>query len=52
VARRERDLLERAVHAVADHAKNATVIVDEAHIAGLDGSHPSRFKRRCSGWNF
>lgn len=37
---RERDILERAVHAVSEQAKNASAIVDEAHDAGLDGSHP------------
>jgi hypothetical protein len=40
MARRERDILERAVRTVADQAKNANAIVDEAHNAGLDGSHP------------
>jgi hypothetical protein len=36
----DRYILERAVHAVAEQAKNASTIVDEAHAAGLDGSHP------------
>jgi hypothetical protein len=40
VVRRERDILERAVHAVAEQAQKANDIVDEAHAAGLDGSHP------------
>lgn len=40
MARHERDILERAVQAVADQAKNASTIVDESHNAGLDGSHP------------
>lgn len=40
MARHERDILERAVQAVADQAKKASAIVDEAHNAGLDGSHP------------
>jgi hypothetical protein len=40
VARREHDILERAVHAVADQAKNANAIVDGAHNAALDGSNP------------
>lgn len=37
---RDRDMLERAVRTVAEQAKNANAIVDEAHNAGLDGSHP------------
>jgi hypothetical protein len=40
VARHERDILERGVRTVAEQAKNASAIVDEAHDAGLDGSHP------------
>jgi hypothetical protein len=36
VARHERDILERAVQAVADQAKKASAMVDEAHNAGLD----------------
>jgi hypothetical protein len=38
--RRERDILERAVQTVAEQAQNTSAIVDEAHDAGLDGSHP------------
>ena len=38
--RTDRDILESAAKAVAEHAKNASAIVDEAHNAGLDGSHP------------
>src|ERR687891_1107999 len=40
MARRARHILERAVRTVAEQAKNASAIVDEAHDAGLDGSHP------------
>jgi hypothetical protein len=40
VARRERDILERAVRAVAEQAQKANAIVDEAQNAGLDGSDP------------
>jgi hypothetical protein len=40
VARQERDILERTVHAVAEQAKKASAVVDEANNAGLDGSHP------------
>ena len=40
MARRERDILEAAVRRVAQQANNASGIVDEAHNAGLDGSHP------------
>jgi hypothetical protein len=40
VARRVRDILERAVHTVAEQAKNASALVDEAHAASFDGSHP------------
>jgi hypothetical protein len=36
VARRERDILERAVRTVAEQAKNASAVVDEAHSAGLE----------------
>jgi ethanolamine ammonia-lyase small subunit len=37
---RQREVLERAVQAVAEHAANADAVVDEAHAAGLDASHP------------
>jgi hypothetical protein len=46
VASRDRDILERAVLAVADQAKNASAIVDEAHNAGLDPSHPVTLQAR------
>jgi hypothetical protein len=36
--RRQRDILERAVHAVTEQAAAASAIVDQAHAAGLDGS--------------
>jgi hypothetical protein len=35
-----RDILERAVHTVSEQAKNASALVDEAHAASFDGSHP------------
>ena len=38
-------------HARAERARDATAIVDEAHGASLDGSHPVSFKRRCSALN-
>ena len=40
MTRAERDIFERAVRTVAEKAKNASAIVDEAHNAGFDGSHP------------
>jgi hypothetical protein len=40
MARGERDILERAVHAVSEQAAAASAVVDEAFKAGLDGSHP------------
>lgn len=44
VARRERDvlerdLLERAIRSTAERASQASAVVDDAHDAGLDGSH-------------
>lgn len=44
MTRRDPDILERAVHAVAEQPKNASVIVNEAHNAGLD--RPSRHATR------
>jgi hypothetical protein len=40
MARTERDILERAVHAVSEQASATSAVVDEAFKAGLDGSHP------------
>lgn len=40
MARREHEILEHAVTAVADQAANADKVVDEALEAGLGGSHP------------
>jgi hypothetical protein len=37
---RERDILERSVHAVAEQAAKADNLVDEAFAAGCDGSNP------------
>jgi hypothetical protein len=31
---------ERSVHAIAEQVENASAVVDDAHAAGLDGSHP------------
>jgi hypothetical protein len=46
MARLERDILERAVRIVAEQAKNANAIVDEARNAGLDGLHPVRLQAK------
>jgi hypothetical protein len=32
--------LEKAVRSIAERASQASAVVDEAHNAGLDGSHP------------
>ena len=40
MARDERDIHERAVHAISEQAAAAGAVVDEAFKAGLDGSHP------------
>jgi hypothetical protein len=40
VARRERDVLERAVHAVAEQAAKTSTVIDEAMEAGLAADHP------------
>lgn len=40
MARRERDVLERAAHAVAEQAAKVDRVVAEALDAGLDGSAP------------
>jgi hypothetical protein len=40
MARKERDILERAVHSIAERASQASAVVDEAYNAGLDGTHP------------
>jgi hypothetical protein len=37
--RQDREILEHAIHAVAEQAAKANEIVDEAMAAGLDGSH-------------
>jgi hypothetical protein len=37
---RKEEILERAVHAVAEQATKASTIINEAVGAGLDGSHP------------
>jgi hypothetical protein len=47
MARRERDILERAVRTVAEQVKNTNAVADEAHNAGLDGSHPVTLQARC-----
>jgi hypothetical protein len=39
-ARREREILERAVAAITEQAVKTDALVDEALAAGLDGSHP------------
>jgi hypothetical protein len=40
VARGEREILERAVHAVAEQAPNTNHVIDEARKAGLAADHP------------
>ena len=40
VARRERDVLERAVQAVAEQASKTNTVIDEAMEAGLAADHP------------
>ena len=37
---RERNILERAVHSIAEQAANASKVVDEAMDAGLAADHP------------
>ena len=37
---RERDILERAVHAIAEHADKTNMVIDEAMEAGLTPDHP------------
>ena len=40
MARRERDILERAVHSISEQASNTSKVVDEAMDAGLPADHP------------
>ena len=40
MAHKEREFLERAVRSIAERTSQASTVVDEAHTAGLDGSHP------------
>jgi hypothetical protein len=40
MSRRERDVLERAVHLLSEQAAKADALLDEAIGAGLGGSHP------------
>ena len=40
MARRERDILDRSVHAIAEQAANTNRVVDEAMEAGLAADHP------------
>jgi hypothetical protein len=40
MARRERDILERAVHSISEQALDTSKIVDEAMGAGLPADHP------------
>jgi hypothetical protein len=37
---REREILEQAVHAIAQRANSASQIIDEAYAAGLPSDHP------------
>jgi hypothetical protein len=40
VSRRERDILEHAVQAIADQAANTNKVIDEAKETGLAADHP------------
>ena len=40
MARRERDILDRSVHAIAEQAANTNRVIDEATEAGLAADHP------------
>jgi hypothetical protein len=40
MARRERDILERAVHSIAEQAANTNKVIDDAAYAGLAADHP------------
>jgi len=46
VSRRDRDILELAIHAVAEQADKVNAIIDEAYGAGLAGSHPVTLKAK------
>jgi hypothetical protein len=48
MGRREREILEHAVHTIAEQAAKADDLVDEAKAAG-GGDHPGPSTRRCSG---
>ena len=48
MAWREREILERAVHTIAEQAVKADELLDEAAAAG-GGSTRSRSTRRCCG---
>ena len=50
MARRERDILERAVHTIAEQAAKADDLVDEAIAVGHGRSDPAS-TRRCCGWS-
>ena len=49
MTRREREILERAVHTIAEQAAKADDSVHEEIAIGRDRSDPST--RRCSGWS-
>ena len=40
MAQRQRDVLERAVHAIAEQAANTNNVIEEATDAGLVANHP------------
>jgi hypothetical protein len=40
MARREREILEHAVHTIAEQAANTNKVIDEAMEAGLAADHP------------
>ena len=46
MAHRERDILERAVHSIAEQAANTNKVIDEALAAGLPSDHPVPLQAR------
>jgi hypothetical protein len=48
MVRKEREILEHAVHTIAKQAAKADELVDEANAAG-GGDHPVTSTRRCCG---
>jgi hypothetical protein len=48
MARQERDILERSVHAIAKHAANTNKVIDEAMEAGLAARSPRHGRSEAS----